>query len=141
MTIARDRLRVTASSPVAAIRGAAAALTTQGRLSVAWEGNRVGPMTRLTPGDSGWVSSPFAYRAYLNTCTYGYTTPWWNWARWEREIDAMAVHGVDMPLAMEGQDYVWRKLWREQGLSEAQLAAHLSGSAFLPWQRMGNIEG
>ena len=53
----------------------------------------------------------------------------------------MAVHGVDMPLAMEGQDYVWRELWREQGLSEAQLAQHFSGPAFLPWQRMGNIEG
>lgn len=136
-----DRLNVEASSPVAAVRGAAAMLNAQGRLAISWEGNRVGPMTRLTPGDSGWVSSPFDVRAYLNTCTFGYTTPWWSWPRWEREIDAMAVHGVDMPLAMEGQDYVWRQLWREQGLSEAQLAQHFSGPAFLPWQRMGNIEG
>ncbi|MGO7251634.1 alpha-N-acetylglucosaminidase TIM-barrel domain-containing protein, partial [Rhizobium brockwellii] len=30
---------------------------------------------------------------------------------------------------------------REQGLSEARLAQHFSGPAFLPWQRMGNIEG
>lgn len=139
--IDHDRLRVDAASPVAAVRGVAATLQAAGRLAISWEGNRVGLMSGLRTRDSGWVVSPFDVRAYLNTCTYGYTTPWWGWPRWEREIDWMAAHGIDLPLAMEGQDYVWRALWREQGLSEAQLAAHFSGPAFLPWQRMGNIEG
>jgi alpha-N-acetylglucosaminidase len=53
----------------------------------------------------------------------------------------MAVHGIDMPLAMEGQEFVWRALWREGGLSETELAGYFSGPAFTPWQRMGNIEG
>ena len=77
----------------------------------------------------------------MNTCTFGYTTPWWGWARWQREIDWMALHGVDMPLAMEGQEYVWQALWREQGLNADELAGYFSGPAFTPWQRMGNIEG
>jgi alpha-N-acetylglucosaminidase len=53
----------------------------------------------------------------------------------------MAAHGVDTPLAMEGQDYVWRILWRETGMSEAQVADSMSAAPFLPWQRMGNIGG
>ena len=42
---------------------------------------------------------------------------------------------------MEGQEYVWRALWRGAGLSEDELAAYFSGPAFTPWQRMGNFEG
>ena len=136
-----DRLRVTGSSPVAAVRGAYAYLNRLGLLSVSWEGNRVAQIPALADYHGPRVESPFLDRAYLNTCTYGYTTPWWDWARWEREIDWMAAHGVNMPLALEGQEYVWRALWREQGLDDATIGRSLSAAPFLPWQRMGNIEG
>ena len=134
------RLRVEGSSPVALVRGAYAYLNRRGRLSVSWEGNRAAPLGGLADDQGTRVESPFLSRAYLNTCTYGYTTPWWGWPRWEREIDWMAAHGVDMPLALEGQEYVWRALWREQGLDDATIGRSLSGAPFLPWQRMGNIE-
>ncbi|NGM48854.1 alpha-N-acetylglucosaminidase [Caulobacter sp. 602-2] len=134
-------LVISGDTPVALVRGAYAYLKEAGAAQVSWEGDRVALPARLPDADTGRVESPFAHRAYLNTCTYGYTTPWWGWERWTREIDWMAVHGVDMPLAMEGQEYVWRALWREFGLSEAELADYFSGAAFTPWHRMGNIEG
>lgn len=135
------RLSVRGDTPIALARGVYAGLRDAGVAHVSWEGDRVGIPGRLGDFSSGRVETPFAHRAYLNTCTYGYTTPWWSWPRWSREIDWMAVHGVDMPLAMEGQEYVWRALWREEGLTETELAAYFSGPAFTPWQRMGNIEG
>jgi alpha-N-acetylglucosaminidase len=135
------KLSVRGDSPIALARGAYASLREIGAAHVSWEGDRVALPTRFPDAATGRVESPFAHRAYLNTCTFGYTTPWWGWRRWEREIDWMAVHGIDMPLAMEGQEYVWRALWREAGLSEADLAAYFSGPAFTPWQRMGNFEG
>jgi alpha-N-acetylglucosaminidase len=135
------KVSITGDSPVALVRGAYAYLRQAGLAHVSWEGDRVDLPARLPDADTGRVASPFGHRAYLNTCTYGYTTPWWGWARWTREIDWMAAHGVDMPLAMEGQEHVWRALWREFGLTEAELAAYFSGPAFTPWQRMGNIEG
>ena len=134
-------LAISGDTPVALVRGAYAYLKEAGAAQVSWEGDRVALPSRLPDADTGRVESPFAHRAYLNTCTYGYTTPWWGWDRWSREIDWMAVHGVDMPLAMEGQEHVWRALWREFGLSEAELADYFSGAAFTPWHRMGNIEG
>lgn len=134
------KLVVRGDSPVALARGAYAHLRRAGLAHVSWEGDRLG-QGAPPDADSGRVESPFVHRAYLNTCTYGYTTPWWDWPRWSREIDWMAVHGVDMPLAMEGQEHVWRDLWREAGLSEPELADYFSGPAFAPWQRMGNIEG
>ena len=135
------RLTVRGDSPIALTRGAYAALRQAGAAHVSWDGDRVALPDRFTEIATGRVESPFAHRAYLNTCTFGYTTPWWTWSRWQREIDWMAVHGVDMPLAMEGQEYVWRALWREAGLTEAELADYFSGPAFTPWQRMGNLEG
>ena len=134
-------IAVRGDTPVALARGAYAWLKQSGAAHVSWEGDRVAWPERPADYASGRVESPFAHRAYLNTCTYGYTTPWWGWDRWSREIDWMAVHGIDMPLAMEGQEHVWRDLWREAGLSEPELADYFSGPAFTPWQRMGNIEG
>ncbi|HXA39798.1 MAG TPA: alpha-N-acetylglucosaminidase [Phenylobacterium sp.] len=134
-------LSVHGDTPVALARGAYAWMRQTGAAHVSWEGDRTALPARLPDGASGRVESPFAHRAYLNPCTYGYTTPWWDWPRWRREIDWMAVHGIDMPLALEGQEFVWRALWREMGLTEAELAGYFSGPAFTPWQRMGNIEG
>ncbi len=134
-------LTVRGDSPIALARGAYATLRQIGAAQVSWDGDRVALPARFPKVATGRVESPFAHRAYLNTCTFGYTTPWWGWPRWQREIDWMAVHGIDMPLAMEGQEYVWRALWREMGLTETDLADYFSGPAFTPWQRMGNFEG
>ncbi|MDF0486526.1 alpha-N-acetylglucosaminidase TIM-barrel domain-containing protein [Sphingomonas sp. H39-1-10] len=139
--VAAGRMTVEGSSAVALVHGAAQYLQRHGRLSVSWEGRRVAPLTNLPAGDTGPVASAFTLRTYLNTCTFGYTTPWWTWRRWSDEIDWMAARGIDTPLAMEGQDYVWRALWRDQGLDDATIAAGLSAAPFLPWQRMGNIAG
>ncbi|WP_121119591.1 alpha-N-acetylglucosaminidase [Croceibacterium ferulae] len=138
---AGGRATVTGSSPVAAVRGAYAYLNEAGLASINWEGDRIAQDAALPDHAGERIASPFASRAYLNTCTYGYTTPWWDWGRWQREIDWMAVNGIDMPLALEGQEYIWRALWQEQGLRDGEIAASMSGAAFLPWQRMGNIEG
>lgn len=135
-------LRVEGHSPVALVRGVVSALGEAGRLHVAWDGRRLAPdALQALQGRQLEARSPFRHRVYLNPCTYGYTTAFWDEARWQAEIDWMAAHGIDMPLAMEGQEIVWRALWREQGLSDEELAGYFSGPAFMPWQRMGNIEG
>lgn len=135
------RVSITGSSPVALTRGAYAYLTATGLAHTSWDGDRVALPKHLPDYRSGSVATPFDHRVYLNPCTFGYTTPFWDWPRWRREIDWMALRGIDMPLAMEGQEYVWRALWKGEGLSDAELDGYFSGPAFTPWQRMGNIEG
>ena len=56
-------------------------------------------------------------RFFLNYCTLGYTMPWWQWEDWERFIDWMALNGVNMPLAITGEEAVWQKVWRKYGLT------------------------
>lgn len=87
------------------------------------------------------ISSPFKYRNFFNYCTFSYTMAWWNWERWEKMIDYMALNGMNMPLAVTGQEAVWQEVYRELGLSDLQIRDFLPGPAYLPWGWMGNIDG
>lgn len=132
------RVQIKASSNTAICYAAYHFLRDIGAVVVSWEGNRI-DLPASWPKYSKKETTPFQYREYLNACAFGYTTPWWEWPRWEQEIDWMAFHGINLPTAMEGQEAVWQQLWKEYGLTDSQLQAHFAGPAFLPWQRMGNI--
>jgi len=135
------KVTIEATTQVALSYGAYSYFKDIGAASISWEGKRVSLPTRFPDYDSGTVETPFTYRAYLNVCAYGYTTPWWDIKRWEQEIDWMALHGINMPVSMEGQEIVWQQLWNEYNIPNTELANYFSGPAFLPWQRMGNIAG
>ncbi len=79
-------------------------------------------------------------RFFLNYCTYGYTMPFWDWRDWERFIDWMALNGVNMPLAITGQEAVWLNVWRQMGMTEQEVREFFTGPAYLPWHRMANID-
>jgi hypothetical protein len=87
------------------------------------------------------MRTPNLFRYYMNVCTVSYSGAWWDWSRWQREIDWMALHGINLPLTFTGQEIVWRQLWLEVGLTDAEIQRWLAGPAFLAWQRMGNIRG
>ena len=86
------------------------------------------------------ASAGIDIRFFLNYCTFGYTMPWWKWEQWERFIDWMALNGVNMPLAITGQEAVWQKVWRKYGMTDEQIRAFFTGPAHLPWQRMNNVD-
>ena len=79
-------------------------------------------------------------RFFLNYCTFGYTMPWWKWKDWERFIDWMALNGVNLPLAITGQEKIWLNVWKKFGLNDEQIRGFFTGPAYLPWHRMANID-
>lgn len=79
-------------------------------------------------------------RFFLNYCTFGYTMPWWKWKDWERFIDWMALNGVNMPLAITGQETVWYKVWLKHGLTDKEIRTYFTGPAHLAWHRMSNLD-
>ena len=81
------------------------------------------------------------YRYYLNYCTYSYSAAFWDWQRWQQEIDWMALHGINMPLALVGTDVVWRQTLLELGYDDAEIARFIAGPAFQAWWLMGNLQG
>jgi alpha-N-acetylglucosaminidase len=85
-------------------------------------------------------SSPFEYRYYLNYCTFNYSMSWWNWDRWEKEIDWMALHGINMPLAITGEEYIWYEIYKELGFTDSELEKFFCGPSYFSWFWMGNLD-
>ena len=77
----------------------------------------------------------------FNYCTFSYSMAFWDWERWEREIDWMTLHGVNMPLAVVGEECVWRNMLLRLGYSEEEIGKFIAGPAFLAWWAMNNLEG
>lgn len=85
--------------------------------------------------------SPYKYRYYLNYCTFNYSMSWWNWERWQKEIDWMAMNGINMPLALTGQNSIWREVYKSFGFTDEDLKDFFSGPAYFSWFWMGNLDG
>ena len=77
----------------------------------------------------------------FNYCTFSYSMAFWDWSRWEQEIDWMVLHGVNMPLAVVGEECVWRNMLLRLGYSEEEIGRFIAGPAFLAWWAMNNLEG
>lgn len=82
---------------------------------------------------------PQKKRAYMNYCTFGYSFAFWKWEDWEKEIDFMAMNGINMPLSVVGTEAVWYYTLRDFRYSETGALQFLSGPGFWPWQLMTNI--
>ena len=81
------------------------------------------------------------YRYDLNYCTYSYTMAFWDWERWEKEIDWMALHGINLPLAITGTEVVWFNVLEKLGYSKNEINEFIAGPGFQAWWLMNNMEG
>ncbi|MFI5154514.1 MAG: alpha-N-acetylglucosaminidase, partial [Chitinophagales bacterium] len=86
-------------------------------------------------------NTAYTYRYYLNYCTFNYSMSWWDWDRWQKEIDWMALHGINMPLAITGEEYTWYLVYKEIGFSDDDLKDFFSGPSYFAWFWMGNLDG
>jgi alpha-N-acetylglucosaminidase len=62
----------------------------------------------IKDGDDVEMASNVMYRYYMNVCTVSYTMAWWDWERWQWEIDWMAMSGINLPLSFIGQGEIVR---------------------------------
>ena len=87
------------------------------------------------------VSTPATCRYALNYCTYNYSMSFYNWEDWQRELDWMALNGVNLMLVANGSEAVWQNTLRRLGYSEKEIYDFITGPAYNAWWLMGNIEG
>jgi alpha-N-acetylglucosaminidase len=85
--------------------------------------------------------TPFQYRYYLNYCTFNYTMSFWDWQEWEKELDWMALNGINLALSVVGTEGVWQNTLRRFNFSESEIFNFMTGPAFQAWMLMGNFEG
>ncbi len=79
-------------------------------------------------------------RVYLNYCTFGYSMRSWGWKEWEKELDFMAMNGINMPLTVVGYEAVIFYTLCDFGLSEEKALSFIAGPSYYPWQMMTNLD-
>ncbi len=80
------------------------------------------------------------YRVYFNYCTLSYTGAWWDWKRWQRELDFMAMNSINTPLSVIGLEGVWYNTLLRFGFSDEEARSFLVGPAYFAWQWMPNMQ-
>ena len=57
-----------------------------------------------------------------------------------KEIDFMAMNGINMPLTPIGSEAVWYETLQEFNFTKKEALSFISGPAFWAWQLMTNID-
>ena len=83
--------------------------------------------------------TPWSY--LMNVCTHSYSLVWYDWSDWERFIDWMSLSGINLMLAMTGQEEVQYKVFSKLGLKDEDIRSWFNGPAFLAWSRGQNEYG
>ena len=137
-----QKVRVTASDCIAATTGINWYLQHYAGVDISWN-SPTGKLPQTLPAVTGERhNSSVDYRYYLNFCTHSYSMAFWDWDRWQQEIDWMALHGVNLPLVITGMEGVWRRVLEGYGYSSlSQVNEFVCGSAFYGWFFMNNLTG
>lgn len=136
------KLYIKANNYVAAFHGIYCYLKKFCNVQLSWCGNQKIHIDNLVMFDGEFKKEiEQKYRVYMNYCTLDYSMCWWDFARWEKEIDFMAMNGINMPLAVVGTEAVWYETLQEFGFTKEEALHFISGPAFWAWQLMTNIDG
>ncbi|MDP4238716.1 MAG: alpha-N-acetylglucosaminidase [Bacteroidota bacterium] len=111
-------------------------------LSYDWQADKPLKMAKVMPLPTTKIhrSCGAKERFFNNTCTFGYTFAYWDWDRWQRFIDWLAMNGINRPLMLSGQEAVWLKVWESFGMTDTEVLTYFSAPAHLPWHRMANMD-
>jgi hypothetical protein len=82
-----------------------------------------------------------AWSYIMNVCTHSYSLVWYGWNEWQSFIDWMALSGINMALAMTGQEEIQYKVFTALGLNSSDIETWFNGPAFLTWSRGQNEYG
>jgi alpha-N-acetylglucosaminidase len=110
-------------------------------LQVSTNGSQLGPPRLILPAPLQPITLPALYktRYALNENADGYSAPYWSDARWQREIDILALSGTNAILIERGADLVLYQTFRDAGYSDLAIRNWITQPAHQNWQLMGNI--
>lgn len=138
---ASGHVSITGTSPIALAMGVQHYLKYIAKLHVSWSGDQLNIEKLPLPSSPVKITANDGFRYYENVCTVSYSMVWWDWSRWQREIDWMALNGINLPLAFTAQEAIYYRVYKSVGLTDSEIGQFFSGPAFLAWNRMGNMQG
>ncbi|WP_341216347.1 alpha-N-acetylglucosaminidase [uncultured Wocania sp.] len=138
-----SKIIINGNTPISIAYGLHYYLRNYCNASFSWSGNQLPakeePLPLIQEKVRKEASVPNRY--YFNYCTFNYTMAFWDWERWEQEIDWMALHGINRPLALVGQEAVWQNTLKRLDYTDEEIKDFLPGPAYTGWWLLGNLEG
>ena len=109
---------------------------------ISWEGKNLNEFKNWKlPFEPIIKRSSYKYSYYLNYCTFNYTMAFWDWERWEKEIDWMALNGINLSLAAVGSEIVYYNTLTKYNYTDEEIKEYIPGPAFHAFGLMGNLQG
>ncbi|XP_075680093.1 alpha-N-acetylglucosaminidase-like [Dermatophagoides pteronyssinus] len=139
----KPKIQIKATTGVAAANGFYYYLKYITNSSISWSGDHINIKQNDLPP---MIDHPIEmiikekFRYYQNACTTSYSMVWWQWPRWQRELDWMALNGINLALAFNGQEIIFRRTFEKFNLTIEEIDEYFTGPAYLAWNRMGNIQ-
>jgi alpha-N-acetylglucosaminidase len=137
---ANGHIRIEGSTPSALLFGVNWYLKYVAHVQISTNGDQLGTARALPlPVATIELETPYAYRYALNENVDGYTTAYWDWPRWEREIDVLALSGINAMVVERGTDLVLYRTFHDFGYSDSEIRGWITQPAHQNWQLMGNL--
>lgn len=134
------QVKVTADTYISAAYGIHWYLKYHCQVNLSFCENRIPILPDDLPVADEKQHTTLTHNLYMNYCTFSYSTAFWDWKRWEYEIDLMALNGITTPMAMVGAEVVWQNTLRRFKYTDHEVKEFLCGPAYMGWLLMGNLE-
>ncbi len=99
------------------------------------------PDSNIPIGKSIFKETKTKIRYAYNYCTLSYSMAFWGEKEWRKELDWLALNGVNVVLDTTAQEEVWRRFLTEIGYSQSEIMKYVSGPAYYAWTYMANLYG
>ena len=112
-------------------------------VSTSWNGDCLNllPSTLPAPATTITQQTKVRHRFALNDTNDGYTCPYWTWEQWERQIDTLALHGINEVLVYIGAEAVYQQTFRKFHYTVEELRSWFPTPAHQPWWLLQNMSG
>jgi len=79
-------------------------------------------------------------RACFGPLTYSCSPCWWDWERWQDEVDILALYGASEALLLVGSELAWFKALRDEGIGSDYAMGGMSAPPYWPRQLQGRFD-
>ncbi|MFF5282919.1 alpha-N-acetylglucosaminidase [Streptomyces sp. NPDC013171] len=136
-------IQVRGTSPATLLTGVGWYLERVAGVDVGWPGDSLGRLPATLPAVSGTItrSAAVPHRYALNDTDEGYSGAYRDFASYQRDIDLMALHGVNEVFVPTGAEYPYYRALQGFGYDAAELRAWIPGPAHQAWWLLQNMSG
>ncbi|MFC8294581.1 alpha-N-acetylglucosaminidase [Streptomyces sp. NPDC057250] len=137
------RIQVRGTSPATLLAGAGRYLERVAGVDIGWPGDSLGRLPAVLPAVPGTLtrSANVPHRYALNDTDEGYSGAYRDFETYRRDIDLMALHGVNEVFVPTGAEYPYYRALQEFGYGAEELRSWIPAPGHQAWWLLQNMSG